>query len=43
MSPFSRNYDIDLMETSFEEDVAEDHINAIWNASINYLKNSIKM
>lgn len=30
------------METSFEENLAEDHANAIWKASIIFLRNSVK-
>lgn len=31
------------METSFEENIAEDHAMAIWRSSIAFLKNSLKI
>jgi hypothetical protein len=34
---------MDFMETSFEESAADEHINAIWKASIYYLNNCINV
>lgn len=31
------------METSFEENISEDHAKAIWKSSILFLKNSVKI
>lgn len=33
--------DIGLMDTSFEENLSEEHARAIWNASVQFLKSTL--